>query len=131
MNLLRPGVRTCGEVSILVECNLTRCEGGELDGLGIETLHGGIRDVYEIVGKADNGSGQTALDPVKGSGPSTGRVVRVRIAAGRTFEPFVGRRIPPPTPDSLGDDEPDVGIKDGADEGRFELSAVERSAMFG
>lgn len=131
MNLFCPGVRTCREVLILVERDLSGSESGKLDGLGIKTLYGGIRNVNQILGKPHNGSGETTLDPVKGSCPFAGRIVRVRIAAGRTFEPFAGRRITPPTPDSLGDDEPDVGIKDGADEGRFELSAGERSAMFG
>lgn len=33
------------------------------------------------------------------------------------------RGVAPPSPDAFGDDESDVGVKDGTDEGRFELFA--------
>jgi hypothetical protein len=123
VNLLRPSVRTGGKVCIFVERDISRSERRKLDGLRVKAFYVRIHHVCQIFGNADNRSGKTALDPLQSSAPCARRIVRIRIAGCRAFEPLVSRSISPPSPDALGDDESDVGIKDGADERRFELSA--------
>lgn len=124
VDLLGPREGARGKVLILVE-DLSRSECGKLGGLVVETFYGRVHNLCQKLGSADDGSGKSTLDPLQGGVPPARRIVRIRITGGRAFEPFVGRGIPPPSPDALGDDESDVRIKDGTDEGRFELSTVD------